>query len=62
MDDSDDLGVLVARWRAISLGLQADPDCPLLTAQAQEVGSALLTLCRQLGVDPTLAMIDEGTA
>jgi hypothetical protein len=62
MDDPDDLGQLVTRWREVCAALALAPDDPGWTAEAQRVGSALLTACRRQGVDPVLAMIDEGTA
>jgi hypothetical protein len=62
MDDPDDLGVLAARWRAVCAALALAPDDRGLTAQAQEVGSALLTACRRQGISPTLAFYADGEA
>jgi hypothetical protein len=49
MTDTERLAELAARWRAIGIALQDDPDSPELAAQAQQVGSEALTLCGRLG-------------
>lgn len=56
------LSQLAARWREIGAALARHPDSPTLTAEAQRVGSELLTECRRQGVSPVLAMLDEGEA
>lgn len=53
---------LVALWREIGAALALHPDSAALTAEAQRVGSELLTECRRQGVSPVLAMLDEGEA
>jgi hypothetical protein len=60
MDDR--LLSLVALWREIGAALALHPDSATLTAEAQRVGSELLTECRRQGVSPVLAMLDEGEA
>jgi hypothetical protein len=60
MDDR--LVTLVALWREVSTSLTLHPDSASLTAEAQRVGSELLTECRRQGVSPVLAMLDEGAA
>jgi hypothetical protein len=56
------LSVLVALWREIGAALALHPDSAILAAEAQRVGSQLLTECRRQGVDPVLAMLTEGEA
>jgi hypothetical protein len=56
------LASLVAQWREISWALTLYPDSATLTAEAQRVGSELLTECRRQGVSPVLAMLEEGEA
>lgn len=60
MDDHARLADLIAQWHAIGRSLQADPSSPHLTAQAQQVGSQILTLCHHLGISPALALTSEG--
>lgn len=56
------LASLVARWREICLALSLNPNSATWTAEAQRVGSELLTECRRQGVSPVLAMLEEGEA
>jgi len=51
---------LVTEWHAIARALQREPTSQRLTAQAQRVGSEILTLCHQLGISPVLALTSEG--
>lgn len=60
MDDRARLADLIAQWHAIGRSLQADPNSAHHTAQAQQVGSEILTLCHQLGINPVLALTSEG--
>jgi hypothetical protein len=54
--------VLASRWREIGAALALDPASPELTAEAQRVGSELLTECRRQGVSPTLVFFTDGEA
>jgi hypothetical protein len=56
------LAALAALWREISAALALDPHDPQLTAEAQRIGSELLTECHRLDISPVLAMLDEGEA
>jgi len=56
------LSSLIARWREVCRALSLHPDSATLTAEAQRIGSELLTECRRQGVSPILAMLEDGQA
>jgi hypothetical protein len=55
-----ELSLLAGRWREIGAALALTPDDAELSAEAQRVGSALLTECHRCGVSPVLVMLTEG--
>lgn len=62
MTSERSIAELAARWREIGAALAADPDNIQLSAEAQRVGSELLTECYRQGVSPVLAMVADGDA